>query len=159
MPDKETRLSERKTWGGSPLRPQIRFKVTGLKQCHQCFRDKSLDESCFLNCRVLGMFRQLWVRFWSLKTHSNWKYRKAPVIFTLNGQHRWCSFQLAGMYPYQNKKNAVNPFFSESSKCSSWQPLLKVDSLVFKRPYRRLSEVSCLASAFLLFCYMGSDFG
>lgn len=50
-------------WGGSPLKLQIQFKVTRIKQSYQCFRQKSLNESCFLNHHVLGMLRELWVRF------------------------------------------------------------------------------------------------
>lgn len=50
-------------WGESPLKLQIQFKVTCIKQSHQCFRQKSLNESCFLNHHVLGMLRELWVRF------------------------------------------------------------------------------------------------
>lgn len=50
-------------WGGSPLKLQIQFKVTRVKQSYQCFRQKSLNESCFLNHHVLGMLRELWVRF------------------------------------------------------------------------------------------------
>lgn len=36
-------------WGESPLKLQIQFKVTCIKQSYQCFRQKSLNESCFLN--------------------------------------------------------------------------------------------------------------
>lgn len=50
-------------WGGSPLKLQIQFKVTRIKQSYQCFGQNSLNESCSLNHHVLGMLRELWVRF------------------------------------------------------------------------------------------------
>lgn len=50
-------------WGGSPLKLQMQFKAARIKQSYQCFRQKSLNESCSLKHHVLGMLRELWVRF------------------------------------------------------------------------------------------------